>query len=177
MKSLSPWNTNAAVCEPAFIKPTGIRQLAKAFGVNLLARIALGENTPNAVCLRNYWDHHHFQTKHMTQSKADQSASRSDEHMLGHGFYNKNSHAQGKANTYALPLIVEDINRIDLGQIGSEFRIADYGSAQGQNSLLSMKTAVAQIRTLAAKSGRATTPISITHSDLPGSYLRCCGAT
>jgi hypothetical protein len=113
----------------------------------------------------------------MTQSKADQSASRSDEHMLGHGFYNKNSHAQGKANTYALPLIVEDINRIDLGQIGSEFRIADYGSAQGQNSLLSMKTAVAQIRTLAAKSGRATTPISITHSDLPGSYLRCCGAT
>ena len=103
----------------------------------------------------------------MTQSKENQSASHSDEHMLGHGFYNKHSHEQGKANTYALPLIVEAINRIDLGQIGSEFRIADYGSAQGQNSLLPMKTAIAQIRALAANSGGATTAISITHTDLP----------
>ncbi len=87
--------------------------------------------------------------------------------MLGHGFYNKHSHEQAKANTYALPLIVEAINRIDLGQIGGEFLIADYGSAQGQNSLLPMKTAIAQIRTLAANSGGATTPISITHTDLP----------
>ena len=74
---------------------------------------------------------------------------------------------RGKQNTYALPLIVDAINRIDLGQIGSEFRIADYGSAQGQNSLLPMKTAIAQIRALAANSGGATTPISITHTNLP----------
>ena len=87
--------------------------------------------------------------------------------MLGHGFYNKHSHEQGKANTRALPLIVEAINRIDAGQIGREFRIADYGSAQGQNSLLPMKTAIAQIRTLDAKAGRATVPISVTHTDLP----------
>jgi hypothetical protein len=103
----------------------------------------------------------------MTQSTENSAASQSEEHMLGHGFYNKHSHEQGKANTYALPLIVEAIKRVDLGQIGSEFRIADYGSAQGQNSLLPMKTAIAQIKTLAAKSGRATTPISITHTDLP----------
>ena len=106
-----------------------------------------------------------FPNKHMTQSTENLSASQSDEHMLGHGFYNKNSHEQGKANTYALPLIVEAINRIDLRQIGSEFRIADYGSAQGQNSLLPMKTAIAQIRTLAAKF--PSIPISITHTDLP----------
>src|SRR6266403_5282282 len=79
----------------------------------------------------------------------------------------KHSHEQAKANTYALPLIVEGINRIDLKQIGSEFGIADYGSAQGQNSLLPMKTAIAQIRALAPKSGRATIPISVTHTDLP----------
>ena len=103
----------------------------------------------------------------MTQSKENQSASHGEEHMLGHGFYNKHSHEQGKANTYALPLIVEGIHRVDLKQIGSEFRIADYGSAQGQNSLLPMKTAIARIRALAAKFGRATTPISITHTDLP----------
>src|SRR6266404_3231012 len=105
--------------------------------------------------------------EHMTQSSENLSAAHSEEHMLGHGFYNKHSHEQAKANTYALPLIVEAINRIDLAQIGSEFGIADYGSAQGQNSLLPMKTAIAQIRALAPKSGRATIPISVTHTDLP----------
>jgi hypothetical protein len=87
--------------------------------------------------------------------------------MLGHGFYNKHSHEQAKANMYALPLIVEAINRIDLAQIGGEFRIADYGSAQGQNSLLPMKTAIAQIRARAAKSGGTAIPIDVTHTDLP----------
>jgi len=82
----------------------------------------------------------------MTQSTEKLSASHSEEHMLGHGFYNKHSHEQAKANTYALSLIVEAITRIDFAQIGSEFRIADYGSAQGKNSLLSMKTAIAQTR-------------------------------
>lgn len=53
--------------------------------------------------------------------------------MLGHGFYNKHSHEQGKANTCGLPLIIEAVNQIDLGQIAGEFSIADYGSAQGQN--------------------------------------------
>jgi hypothetical protein len=103
----------------------------------------------------------------MIQSTENLSASHSEEHMLGHGFYNKNSHEQAKANTYGLPLIVEAINRIDLAQIGSEFRIADYGSAQGQNSLLPIKTAVAQIRKLIARSGGATIPVSVTHTDLP----------
>jgi hypothetical protein len=105
--------------------------------------------------------------KYMTLSTDKLSASHSEEHMLGHGFYNKHSHEQAKANTYALPLIVEATNRIDLGQIGSEFRIADYGSAQGQNSLLPMKTAIAQIRMLAAKSSGRAIPIDVTHTDLP----------
>jgi len=87
--------------------------------------------------------------------------------MLGHGFYNKHSHEQGKANTYGLPLITEAINRIDLEQIGSEFRIADYGSAQGRNSLLPIKTAIAQLNALVAKSGRTGIPITVTHTDLP----------
>jgi SAM dependent carboxyl methyltransferase len=94
-------------------------------------------------------------------------SSSDEEHMLGHGFYNKHSQEQAKANMDALPLIVEAVNAIDFGQIGSEFRIADYGSAQGQNSLWPMKTAIAQIKTLAAKTGRAPLPISVTHTDLP----------
>jgi SAM dependent carboxyl methyltransferase len=105
--------------------------------------------------------------KYMTQSTDKLPASHSEEHMLGHGFYNKHSHEQGKANTYALPLIVEAINRIDLAQIGGELRIADYGSAQGQNSLLPMKTAIAHIRARAAKSSGTAIPIDVTHTDLP----------
>jgi hypothetical protein len=103
----------------------------------------------------------------MNQPTPTLSSSRDEEHMLGHGFYNKHSHEQGRANTYGLPLLVDATKGINLGQIGSEFRIADYGSAQGHNSLLPMKTAVAQIKTRAATSGRTATPISITHTDLP----------
>src|SRR5882724_9365680 len=160
MKSLSPWHTNAAVCASAFIKPAEIRQSSP--------RTDLDENTAKRFPCEAIAITFIFQKQeHMTQPTKKLSASDSEEHMLGHGFYNKHSHEQAKASTYGLPLIVEAINRIDLAQIGAEFRIADYGSAQGQNSLLPMKTAIAQIRTLAAKAGRATIPISVTHTDLP----------
>ena len=60
MKSLSPWHTNAAVCAQAFIKLAEIRQLAKAFGVNLLGERIQDENTANTFCLRSHCNHHHF---------------------------------------------------------------------------------------------------------------------
>jgi len=44
--------------------------------------------------------------KYMTQSTDKLSASHSEEHMLGHGFYNKHSHEQAKANTYMSVLIL-----------------------------------------------------------------------
>jgi hypothetical protein len=88
-----------------------------------------------------------------------------EEHMLSHGFYNKHSHAQGEANMYGLPLIVEGINQIDLRQIGDEFRMADYGSAQGQNSLLPMKIAIAQIKAMATKADRKEISITVTHTE------------
>jgi hypothetical protein len=64
MKSLSPWHTNAAVCAQAFIKLAKIRQLAKAFGVNLLDERVQGEKTANTFCLRSHCNHHHFRKKH-----------------------------------------------------------------------------------------------------------------
>ena len=70
----------------------------------------------------------------MNQPSRGSLTPRSEEHMLGHGFYNKPSHEQGKANAYGLPLIPEALGKIDLDQTGGEFRIADYGSAQGENS-------------------------------------------
>jgi hypothetical protein len=43
-------------------------------------------------------------------------SSRDEEHMLGHGFYNKHSHEQRKANTYGLPLFVDAVKAIDLSR-------------------------------------------------------------
>jgi len=82
-------------------------------------------------------------------------------------FYNKHSHEQGKANTCGLPLLVEAVNSIDFGQIGDEFRIADFGSAQGQNSLLPIENSIAHIKARTAAHGRTAIPISVTHTDLP----------
>jgi hypothetical protein len=129
-----------------------------------------GENYSNeAVFFASYFSRGLFPriTHLMNPPDKNSPTPRNEEHMLGHGFYNKHSHEQGKANTYGLPLIIEAINQIDLRQVGSEFRIADYGSAQGQNSLLPMKTAIAQIKALVARTGKTEIPITVTHTDLP----------
>lgn len=90
-------------------------------------------------------------------------AESSPEHMLGHGFYNKHSQEQGAANRYSLPHLVEAVNAIDPGQTPGHIRIADYGSAQGRNSLLPLKTAIAQVK---ARWNPAP-PITVIHTDLP----------
>jgi len=68
MKSLSPWHTNAAVCAQAFIKLAEIRQLAKAFEVNILDERVQDENTANTFCLRSHCNHHHFQKQEVHDS-------------------------------------------------------------------------------------------------------------
>lgn len=90
----------------------------------------------------------------MNQSHKNSPIPRSEEHMLGHGFY-KHSHAQGEANAYGLPLIIEGINQIDLQQVGTEVRIADFGSAQGQNSLCRSRPRL-QVKALLTKAGRTS---------------------
>ncbi len=91
------------------------------------------------------------------------SAEQSQEHMLGHGFYNKHSQEQGMANRYSLPQLADAVNAIDLAQTADNFRIADYGSAQGHNSLLPIKTAIAQIKSR----WNPIPPITVIHTDLP----------
>jgi hypothetical protein len=68
MKSLSPWHTNAAVCAQAFIKLAEIRQLAKAFEVNILDERVQDENTANTFCLRSHCNHHHFRKQEVHDS-------------------------------------------------------------------------------------------------------------
>jgi hypothetical protein len=93
---------------------------------------------------------------------ATDSASLSPEHMLGHGFYNKHAQAQAAANRFGLNLIEQAIRRVDLARVGDVFRIADYGAAQGRNSLLPIKTALSVLRAQGA-----TLPVVVAHTDLP----------
>jgi hypothetical protein len=74
-------------------------------------------------------------------------AQPSQEHMLGHGFYNKHAQAQGAANELGLHLIRQAVDAIDVKRTAENFRIADYGCAQGHNSLLPIKTALEEIKT------------------------------
>lgn len=90
------------------------------------------------------------------------SSGQSQGHMLGHGFYNKHSQEQGMVNRYCLPLLADAVNAIDIAQTADHFRIADYGSAQGRNSLLPIKTAIAQIKSR----WNPIPPITVTHTDL-----------
>lgn len=90
------------------------------------------------------------------------SAALSTEHMLGHGFYNKHAQAQAAANRFGLNLIEQAIQRVDLARVGDVFRIADYGAAQGRNSLLPIKTALSALRARGS-----TLPVVVAHTDLP----------
>jgi len=91
------------------------------------------------------------------------------EHMLGHGYYNKHSHAQGAANTYGLPLLERAVDRIELDYVPGVFRVADYGSAQDHNSLLPIKTTLSRLnsRTTNLTANRVQS-VEVFHTDLPG---------
>lgn len=86
------------------------------------------------------------------------------EHMLGHGFYNKHSQEQGLANRHALPLLAAAVNAVDPAIASADFRIADYGSAQGRNSLLPIKIAIKAIK----ERWQPAPDITVIHTDLPG---------
>ncbi len=90
------------------------------------------------------------------------SPAESQEHMLGHGFYNDHSQEQHAANRYGLPHILEAVEALQIDPAPERLNIADYGSAQGKNSLLPMKTAVEALQ----GRWRPAPAISVIHTDL-----------
>jgi SAM dependent carboxyl methyltransferase len=82
--------------------------------------------------------------------------------MRGKGFYNENSQVQQIASAFALPLLVEAADTAPLPAGSGSFVVADYGSSQGRNSLLPMRTAVERIRRR-----DPNLPIQVFHNDLP----------
>ncbi len=84
--------------------------------------------------------------------------------MLGHGFYNRHSQEQGLANQRALPLLLQAVDALDPARLPGGVNIADYGSAQGRNSLEPLRQVVERLQ----QTWDPAPPISVIHTDLPG---------
>ena len=85
--------------------------------------------------------------------------------MEGKGSYNRNSAVQQAGASPAIATLVRAAEQISLPDAPSPIAIADYGSSQGHSSLAPMAAAIHALR------GRvdAARPISVFHTDLPGS--------
>src|SRR5579884_2838673 len=79
--------------------------------------------------------------------------------MEGDGYYNAHSRPQGSAGELGIPLLKRAAQQVPLS--GDIVRIADFGAAQGKNSMAPMSAAIAEIRKRCA-----LTPITITHTDI-----------
>lgn len=79
------------------------------------------------------------------------------------GFYNRHSLPQHAAAAFAAPLLRQAAEAAPLPPTGVPIVIADYGAAQGRNSLEPMRLAIDVIRQRAP----ASTAISVVHTDIP----------
>lgn len=84
--------------------------------------------------------------------------------MAGGGFYNEHSAPQHGAAAFGLDLLRAAAASVPLPSAGEPFLIADYGAAQGRNSLGPMRAAIAAVRTRAG----GGMPIGVIHTDIPG---------
>jgi hypothetical protein len=80
------------------------------------------------------------------------------------GFYNRHSAPQHEAAAFAAERLAQAARAAPLPEPGASLVIADYGAAQGGNSLAPMRAAIAEIRTRMPEPA----PISVVHTDIPG---------
>ncbi|HEY1260992.1 MAG TPA: hypothetical protein VGF34_17215 [Stellaceae bacterium] len=79
------------------------------------------------------------------------------------GFYNRHSLPQHAAAPLGQQLIERAVEAIPLPQPGFPFLIADFGAAQGANSLMPIGRAIGAVRRRLA----AEVPIAVVHTDIP----------
>ena len=99
----------------------------------------------------------------LTPGSSQRTTASADAVMKGHGFYNKHSRPQQKADSLGLPLLERAVEEMTVPKAAELIAVADFGAAQGRNSLGPMRLAVEKIR-------RQTTvfsPIVVIHTDLP----------
>ncbi len=99
----------------------------------------------------------------LTPGSSQRTAASADAVMKGHGFYNEHSRPQEKADSLGLPLLERAVGEMTVPQGVEPATVADFGAAQGRNSLEPMRLAVEKMRRRTAVS----TPIMVVHTDLP----------
>jgi SAM dependent carboxyl methyltransferase len=83
--------------------------------------------------------------------------------MTAGDYYNAHSQQQHNATTHGLPLLERAAGDVSLPAAGQPFLVADYGAAQGRNSLEPIRTILAAIR----RRLPPPAPIAVVHTDLP----------
>lgn len=80
------------------------------------------------------------------------------------GFYNEHSRPQHAAGAFGMPMLLEAANAVPIPAAGGAFVVADYGAAQGRNSLEPMRAVINVVRARTPE----PVPIAVVHTDIPG---------
>ena len=99
----------------------------------------------------------------LTPDSAQNTASADAAVMKGHGFYNEHSRPQQKADSLGLALLERAVGEVSVPQGPEPATVADFGAAQGRNSLEPMRLAIQKLR----RRTSVSTPIVVVHTDLP----------
>src|SRR4028119_1370726 len=99
----------------------------------------------------------------LTPESSQKTTASADAVMKGHGFYNEHSRSQQQADSLGLPLLQRAVEEMPVFQGAEPAVVADFGAAQGRNSLGPMRLAIEKIR----RRTTAFTPIVVIHTDLP----------
>jgi hypothetical protein len=99
----------------------------------------------------------------LTPGSSLRTTASADAVMKGHGFYNEHSRPQQNADSLGLPLLERAVGEMTMPQGAEPAAVADFGAAQGRNSLGPMRLAVEKLR----QHTRVSTPILVIHTDLP----------
>jgi hypothetical protein len=83
--------------------------------------------------------------------------------MSGAGYYRKHSTTQHGATGFGLPLIERAAAELTPPEPAGPIFVADFGAAQGSNSLGPIATGIDAIRRAAPHA-----PVCVVHTDLPG---------
>lgn len=99
----------------------------------------------------------------VTPGSPQRTTASADAVMKGHGFYNEHSCPQQTADSLGLPLLGRAVEEMTVPQGAEPAAVADFGAAQGRNSLGPMRLAVEKIR----RQTTSSSPIVVIHTDLP----------
>jgi hypothetical protein len=83
--------------------------------------------------------------------------------MEGKGAYNRNSRVQAATLSPAVPMLERAATAVPVPPESQPIVIADYGSSQGKNSLIPVRTAIQALRERIGKNRE----VSVIHTDLP----------